>query len=261
VAFPIKPETAKRLFGNLAQSSHYEVKFQIPGPVVNYLFWKGVSPFYCVSDFGLLCFSANLPTSAFATSELTPQQGIREKIAHTRMYNNITMEFYVDRRYETIKVLEHWMDFISSGGDNQDKNNKLAKDYYIKMQYPDSYKSTETKIVKFDRDYKREIEYTFRGMFPQSISSIPVSYAGSDVLKVAATFEYDRYIAGRTWSFDLFKGISENNQSGLGNKKQQRTQEDNILNRPPLEKNTKALDVVNANGGQTIINAANSDIA
>ena len=211
--FPIQPYTAKTLFGNLAQSSHYEVRFQIPGPVVDYLFTKGVSPFYCVNDFGLLCFNTTLPTSAYATSEVTPYVGIRQKIAHTRMYTNMTMEFYVDNKYNTIKVLEHWMDFISSGSD--DEISKLSDDYYIKMQYPDSYKSTETKIIKFDRDYRRDIEYTFRGLFPQSISAVPVSYAGSDVLKVAATFEYDRYIAGRTTSLDFFKGTNENKESSV----------------------------------------------
>ena len=206
--FPIQPSTAKRLFGNLAQSSHYEVRFQIPSRVVSYLALRGVSPFYCTSDFGLLCTSTTLPTSAFATSEVTPYVGIREKIAHTRMYNNIVMEFYVDSRYDTIKVLEHWMDFISSGSDNE--TNKIRSDYYIRMQYPDDYKSTETKIIKFDRDYRREIEYTFKGMFPQSLTSIPVSYAGSDVLKVSATFEYDRYIAGKTTSLSLFRMENEN---------------------------------------------------
>ena len=121
---------------------------------------------------------------------------------------DIVMEFYVDSRYDTIKVLEHWMDFISSGSDNE--TNKIRSDYYIRMQYPDDYKSTETKIIKFDRDYRREIEYTFKGMFPQSLTSIPVSYAGSDVLKVSATFEYDRYIAGKTTSLSLFRMENEN---------------------------------------------------
>jgi hypothetical protein len=208
VPFPIQPSTAKRLFGNLAQSSHYEVRFQIPSRVVSYLARRGVSPFYCTSDFGLLCTSTILPTSAFATSEVTPYVGIREKIAHTRMYNNIVMEFYVDSRYDTIKVLEHWMDFISSGSDNT--VSKLQNDYFIRMQYPDDYKSSQTKIIKFDRDYNREIEYTFRGMFPQALTSIPVSYAGSDVLKVSATFEYDRYIAGKTTSIAHHLGIDEN---------------------------------------------------
>ncbi len=212
--FPIQPYTAKTLFGNLAQTSYYEVRFQIPRPVVNYLFRKGVSPYYCVNDFGLLCFSTTLPTSAYATSDLVPQIGIREKIAHTRMYNNITMEFYVDNRYDTIKVLEHWMDYISSGAD--DTIGKLHDDYYIRMQYPDDYKSTETKIIKFDRDYRRDIEYTFRGMFPQSIAAIPVSYQGSDVLKVAATFEYDRYIAGKATSFSKYIGSNENNNQSQG---------------------------------------------
>ncbi len=207
--FPIRPNTAKTLFGNVAQQSHYEVRFQIPGPVVNYLATKGVSPIYCVNDFGLLCNSTTLPTSAFATTEISPYQGIRQKFAHTRVYTDITMEFYVDKRYEVLKVLEHWMDFISGGTDTF--ATKATNDYFIRMRYPEDYKSMRTKIIKFERDYRRDIEYTFIGMFPKSISAIPVSYGSSDVLKVAATFDYDRYIAGRASSVDYFRGDQENN--------------------------------------------------
>tara|TARA_Y100000004_G_C8928840_1_gene418941 strand:- start:890 stop:1666 length:777 start_codon:yes stop_codon:yes gene_type:complete len=208
VPFPIRPSTAKTLFGNVAQQSHYEVRFQIPGPVVNFLATKGISPIYCVNDLGLLCNSTTLPTSAFATTESNPYQGIRQKFAHTRVYTDITMEFYVDKRYEALKVLEHWMDFISGGADGE--VSKAANDYFIKMRYPEDYKSTRTKIIKFERDYRREIEYTFIGLFPKSLSAVPVSYGSSDVLKVAATFDYDRYIAGRASSVNYVRGDSEN---------------------------------------------------
>jgi hypothetical protein len=51
------------------------------------------------------------------------------------------------------------------------------------MRYPKDYKSNMTKIIKFDRDYNREIEYNFFGLFPLALNSVPVSYNGSDVLK------------------------------------------------------------------------------
>lgn len=205
---PRSISSVKSLFGNLAQTSHYEVQFGgLPGGLTSFLLTKGITPFFTSGDFGLLCFSASLPTSSFATAEVSPYIGIREKIAHTRLYTNISLEFYVDSNYNTLKLLEHWMDYISSGS----SADQISNDYFIRMQYPSTYKSDQTKIIKFDRDYRVELEYTFRGLFPVAIASVPVSYGTSDILKVSATFEYDRYIAGKTNSLSVFVGNSVNN--------------------------------------------------
>ena len=208
MVLPKSISSVKYLFGNVAQTSHYQVQFGgLPGPLSGFLLSKGITPFFTGGDFGLLCFSASLPTSSFGVTESSPYIGLREKTAHTRIYGNITLEFYVDSDYKSLKLLEHWMDYISSGS----SANPVANDYFIRMQYPSTYKSDQTKIIKFDRDYRVEFEYTFRGLFPVSISSIPVAYSASDVLKVAATFEYDRYIAGKTSSVSISSNIAFNN--------------------------------------------------
>jgi hypothetical protein len=87
----------------------------------------------------------------------------------------LLLEFYVDKNYNALKFMESWMEFIASGSHNPIdsplppvKQNGDA--YLYRMQYPEYYKSNETKITKFDRDYNREIEYTFRGLFPISNS-------------------------------------------------------------------------------------------
>tara|TARA_B100000945_G_scaffold253854_1_gene210929 strand:- start:48 stop:530 length:483 start_codon:yes stop_codon:yes gene_type:complete len=78
------------------------------------------------------------------------------------------------------------------------------------MRYPEHYKSNETKIIKFERNYRQFIEYKFRGLFPLSLSSIRVSYEGAQVLKATCNFSYDRYIAGETTSYAMDKGIAFN---------------------------------------------------
>ena len=82
-----------------------------------------------------------------------------------------------------------------------------------RMQYPEYYKTDRTTITKFDRDYNQEIMYSFVGLFPFQISSIPVSYNGSDTLKMSASFYYDRYIAGKSLSLNEFNGDNNNNKS------------------------------------------------
>ena len=49
-------------------------------------------------------------------------------------------------------------------------------------------------ITKFEKDYRRQINYQFMNAFPKSISPIPVSYGPAELLKVTVTFNYDRYI-------------------------------------------------------------------
>ena len=71
----------------------------------------------------------------------------------------------------------------------------------------------KTKIIKFDRDHKKELEYTFIGLFPKNLSSIPVSYGTSDILKVNVAFEYERYIAGKSTSKSVATGTSGNRGS------------------------------------------------
>ena len=59
------------------------------------------------------------------------------------------------------------------------------------MRYPkgnSGYKCDKTKIVKFNVDYQKEIEYTFIGMFPINFASTPVQYGNSDVLRCNCTF-------------------------------------------------------------------------
>jgi len=189
----------KPLFTNLAQTSHYEVKFGgvglIGGPLMAYLSRKGISQRFIAEDAGLLCFSASLPTSSLATANISGNfMGITENFAHTRQYSAISLDFYVDKNYNALKFIETWMEFIASGSNNPIGSSlspigQNRKDYISRMQYPEYYKSDRTTITKFDRDYNKEIEYTFIGLFPSSMPSIPVSYSSSDILKMTVNFE------------------------------------------------------------------------
>jgi len=210
----------KPLFTNIAQSSHYEVTFGGLHPrLTSYLLTKGINSLFISQDVGLLCCSAVLPTSSLATADITGNfMGITEKFAHTRQYSEISLDFYVDKNYKSLKFIETWMEFIASGSINPINSSLIGitqnrNDYISRMQYPEYYKSNFTKIVKFDRDYNQEIEYRFVGLFPYAISSIPVSYESSQILKMTAIFKYDRYVAGRSLSINQFIGDSNNNQS------------------------------------------------
>ena len=91
--------------------------------------------------------------------------------------------------------------------------------YFYRMRYPrgsSGYKCDRTKIVKFNVDYRSEIEYSFFGLFPTNFASTSVQYGSSDVLRCDVTFSYERYIAGRVTSLDFNVKKSENIEKARG---------------------------------------------
>jgi len=209
----------KPLLTNLAQTSQYQVTFGgLPLPLKQHLNVRGVSSFYIGEDVGLLCSSASLPGSSFGTADIVGNyMGVTEKMAHTRLYTQIDLEFYVDRDYKVLKFLEHWMEFISGGSGVKENTDG----YYYRMSYPEDYKCNETRIVKFERDYDKtkELEYKFIGMFPVALNATAVNYGNSEILKATATFNYDRYLAGKYNSLTVYKGTSGNKDEGSKNNK------------------------------------------
>ena len=194
---------------NVAQTSHFFVKFALPySDLRSFLRRKGVNDRFIVEDAGLLCSDAVLPGSALASVDTRGDfQGVIERFAHTRNFTQINLEFYVDNEYKSMKFIEHWMEYITGASGSDPSSNS----HYFQLNYPSSYKSNETRIVKFERDYSRFLEYRFIGLFPLSLNSVRVSYQGSQVLKASAAFSFDRYICGESGSLarDLRNAFNE----------------------------------------------------
>ena len=215
---PKKISEFKPLLTNVAQTSHYQVFFDgLSSDLFTFLGQKNVDRRFITENSGLLCSAASIPGSALATSDIFGNfTGVQEKFAHTRIFSEMSLEFYVDKDYKMIKFFEHWMDYIASGSERRriTSFSKASPGYFYRMRYPkgnSGYKCDKTKIVKFNVDYKKEIEYTFIGMFPINLASTPVQYGNSDVLKVNCTFNYERYIAGESTNLSIRRGLSENN--------------------------------------------------
>ena len=188
----------KPTLSNLATTSHYQVIFGgLPQKLRQHLNVRGVGWRFTAETIGLLCNNAILPGSSVATFEPDGHyMGVKEKMAHSRLFMDMSLEFYVDSDYRTIKFFEHWIEFMSSGsGEDQSQDG-----YYFRMVYPDDYKTSQTKIIKFDKDYNSELEYTFYGLFPRQLNDMSVSYDQSDILRATCSFTYDRYICGKNLS-------------------------------------------------------------
>ena len=183
--------------GRMAQTSHYQVNFSgLKTDLMTYLNNKGVDSDFITREAGLRCSSASLPGSSLATLNIDGNyMGVQERMAHSRIYTQIDLEFYVDRDYKMIKFFDCWIDYIAGGNKPEDKE---SDDYFYRMTYPrdsaSGYKCDKIDIYKFERDQGSELQYTFYGMFPVNLSSLPVQYGNYDTLRMNVTFSYERYI-------------------------------------------------------------------
>ena len=219
VSAPIPKKISQILpkFQNVAQTSHYLVEFGLPSGTQNdnqslrdFLRRKGIDNRFHTSDIGLLCSTAFLPGSTFATTVVNGEfQGVTETIPHTRNFTRIKLEFYVDNEYKSLKFLEHWMEYITGA----QQQSSIDNAYNFKLNYPSDYRSQSTRIIKFERNYRQTLEYNFRGLFPIALDSTKVQYQNSNVLKASCSFAYERYICGKASSFSKAVGDNQNQSS------------------------------------------------
>ena len=142
----------------------------------------------------LLCTDTSLPGSQLTTMDINNDRtGVTEKHAYRRMFDDrIDFTFYVDAsNYLPIRFFETWMKGIM----NEDEGGNMDKAYNYRPTYPNEYTADQgLKIFKFERDYQQFMTYEFIRSFPLSISSMPVSYSGNDLLKCTVSMSYIRYI-------------------------------------------------------------------
>jgi len=204
VVRPRRISDFKPTFTNLAQTSHYQVIFGgLPLGVRQHLSVRGVNYRFITETSGLLCSNAVIPGSTLADAKIIGHfQGVTENMTHSRIFPDITFEFYVDKDYKLLKFFEHYIEFVANGS----RYDMSKKDYFFQMEYPDDYKMEKTRLIKFDRDYDAEMEYNFFGMYPFQMANTPVKYENSEVLKISVNFHVDRYAAGSFSSYDVYRG-------------------------------------------------------
>jgi len=215
-----KMSQVSSIIGELSQTSQFMVKLNLAANstgVNGHLTSCGLLNDPKSYDF--LCSDATLPGSTFDMSEESgSRQGMLERFATRRIYADFDLSFYVDKDYNSLRLLEEWMNYIdpinSSGGVYQGSSSGqtgyLDRQNFYRLKYPDDYKRNIS-IVKFERNFLANpsiansgfrpqslIKYTFIDSFPVNIVAIPFSYEGSTITKVTASFSYMRYIVEKT---------------------------------------------------------------
>ena len=197
----------KTKFLKPALTSHYEVKIplgSLPEGIKN--IGKGLNA-KDQEDLNLSCMDTSLPGSSLATFEVkNDYTGVTERLAHRRMYDDrIDFTFLVDaEKYFAIRIFEKWMRYIAGEDTDREDGETLTTrgvNYHYRVRYPGTgadntgYRCLDgLTITKFEKDMKNSLTYEFIGAYPISISSMPVSYEASSLLKCTVSMSYLRYV-------------------------------------------------------------------
>lgn len=186
-------------------TSHFQCWFNPPGEVRS-----GKAGQYYLDNgqlISLLCSEASLPGSSIITNEINDDYtGVTERLGYRRQYDDRSdFTFYVDHvrqngSYNVIMFFEEWIRYAMG-----ETNYAPDPNYHYRVNFPDGKTGdfgtgyrTNIFINKFERDFAGNyLEYVFVQAYPISITSMPVSYDSSELLKCTVSFTYNRYIVTR----------------------------------------------------------------
>ena len=195
-----------------ALTSHFEVTIPIPdglkdGKILAANGLPGFNSDRLQGRLQLMCSEATLPGSNLATFEINDNfHGVTERHAYRRVYDDrIDLTFYVNAdNYMPIRYFEIWMKYIAGESVSPGGGKLSSRDpsYFYRVNYPDKYMATGLQVIKFERtgDTKNEryiskpLIYEFINSYPISITSMPVSYDSSSLLKCTVSLSYIRYL-------------------------------------------------------------------
>lgn len=163
-----------------------------------------------VENISFLCHEASLPGTQLATNEIKDDfTGVTERHAYRRLYEDKSdFTFYVDHNgtdggtsHDVIWFFEHWISSVTQESRQPvgDRPSTDTTQYFYRSAFPKTYQAT-IYINKFERDFKGTyLEYNFMQAYPVSITSIPVSYDSSQVMKCTVSFTFTRYLMARKY--------------------------------------------------------------
>ena len=149
-----------RLRGGGARANQFKVTLPFPG----YAAVGGET-----SDLAFLCKASALPGQSIPSIAI-PFRGRELKIAGDRAFEDWSITVINDTDFKLYRAFERWMNGINNMTDNEGIANPA--DYQV-----DGF------IDQLDRNGSTLKSYTYRGLFPTNLASIPLNYADNDKIE------------------------------------------------------------------------------
>ncbi len=164
-------EFKSRLRGGGARANQFKVTLPFPG----YAAVGGET-----SDLAFLCSATALPGQTVGQVAI-PFRGRVLNIAGDRTFEPWTITVLNDTDFKLYRAFERWMNGINNMTDNEGIANPA--DYQV-----DGF------VDQLDRNGNTLKSYTYRGLYPEALANIPLSYGTNDAIETFdVTFRYQYF--------------------------------------------------------------------
>jgi hypothetical protein len=160
-----------RLRGGGARPNQFKVTLPFPG----YAAVGGET-----SDLAFLCRATAIPGQTIPSFDV-PFRGRVLNIAGDRTFEPWTITVLNDTDFKLYRAFERWMNGINNMTDNEGIANPA--DYQV-----DGF------VDQLDRNGTTLKSYTYRGLYPEALANIPLSYSANDAIETFdVTFRYQYF--------------------------------------------------------------------
>ena len=154
-----------------------------------------------------------LPGVSTATGDVNGvYQGVRQRYAHSKIYNDINLSFICDRVQTPMRFFQKWFDLIHPGtAPNSDSNIARNNAYFV--NYYDDYTLNMIiqKIEAKTSPATNSISFQLLNAWPLSVSAVPLNSGASDIMKMSVTICYERH------TFQVNDGLTTNSDNTASN--------------------------------------------
>ena len=128
----------------------------------------------------LFCESTSLPGQVVATTHQRIMGETRE-FPYSKMFDNITLSFYIDNNFEVKAFFDNWLNSVSN---TQNKITSYYKDYIAP--------TVLIEVLPMDSEVST-YSITLHEAYPKGISPIQLSADSRDIAKIGVSLNYKYY--------------------------------------------------------------------
>lgn len=189
-------EVAKR--GGIASSNSYDLQIKLSEPLKQFI--SGIYGTQTTDNFlflRMLCNEIQIPGMVYASADIkSPYKGINVRLPYAKIYNSLDLSFVCDMESVPYRVFRGWQDWISNNYKNSRDNLNPGSGAAFYFRYYDDIVA-DIEIIKLEKTKgeKDKIYQPFqvilRRAYPYSVTSIPLSAASAQLVKVTVSMYYE----------------------------------------------------------------------
>lgn len=157
----------------LARTNHFFVELSLPPKLVVTDPTKSN-----LNKVLLFCDQAQLPGLSYGTNQVRTYGEFRE-VPYEKLYEPITLSFYVDKNMYVKNLFEEWINLI------QDRK---TRDFEFPVNY-----LKDIDIYVLDTDDDKKYKVTLKNAYPKAVGAVQLDYAAKDIMKLQVTISYKYY--------------------------------------------------------------------